>query len=771
MKKKYTYPLLLFTLLQLHFSQSALGQSGSRALTRKGVRYYRNENYNQALDLFNQALAKDSSNARALYYGGISSQFLFSNQTAVDYLLRSHEIEPKPDKHYYYWLGRAYHVNLQFDRAVEAYRTYLKDVISPRDSRQNSVRTLILQAETGKAYLVNPTDHYVEPLGPEVNTVFSEHTPMLTSDKTTLYFTSRRIADARDVTYRGDGWEKVYVSTLQNGQFSNPTALPGSVNNSGQHTSNVQLYDNDTKMLVYKSVKFGSLFMTENKGGGWSEPQEFANFTNTARFEPNGFVLKDERLMYFASGRGNRNGNLDLFVSRRGPDGQWSEPARLPDLINTFADEDAPFLTEDGNTLYFSSRGHGSMGGYDVFKSTWEPYTKSWSKPVNMGYPVNTPGDDIYFVTDSLNKVSYVASNRKGTVGQEDIFRIKMFEDVTVKGLVSIKGTNTPLPGYTIFFDSRRRVTIKGSASTTSTGSYGVQLRSGHTYAVDVRGPNGQTVLADVLEIPLVRTENAEIVRNFQVEMPDTLSASAQERIVLKNLNLVKLKYHELDSLIINGEVVDNTGTIAGADIRIREENAKDYLAQTATSSEGTYRFSFIPGRRTDYLIEIEKPGYMTYSVAVLYNDEPNRFTTQEEVDATRVNRIDVRSVLSGFLSAALREGATAVLGGVYFEFNSANLLPESNFVLDRLYEFLRQNPGIVMEIGGHTDNLGPSYVNRFLSQKRAQSVVNYLVQKGIPKNRLTSFGYGEAQPITTNDRELNGRDVNRRVEIKILKR
>jgi outer membrane protein OmpA-like peptidoglycan-associated protein len=110
-------------------------------------------------------------------------------------------------------------------------------------------------------------------------------------------------------------------------------------------------------------------------------------------------------------------------------------------------------------------------------------------------------------------------------------------------------------------------------------------------------------------------------------------------------------------------------------------------------------------------------------------------------------------------------------LGGVYFEFNSANLLPESNFVLDRLHEFLRQNPRIVMEIGGHTDNLGPSYVNKFLSQKRAQSVVNYLVQKGIPKNRLTSFGYGEAQPITTNDRELNGRDVNRRVEIKILKR
>jgi hypothetical protein len=310
------------------------------------------------------------------------------------------------------------------------------------------------------------------------------------------------------------------VSSLQNGQWSTPELLPGNVNSDNEHTSNVQLYDRDDRMIVYKSVKFGSLFVTEKEGGSWSDPKELAEFTNTARFEPNGFLLRGGSLVYFASGRGNKNGNLDLFVARRRPDGRWGEPQRLPNIINTDADEDAPVLTEDGNTLYFSSRGHDSMGGYDVYKSIYEPLSKSWTRPINMGYPINTPGDDVYFVTDSLNKVSYVASNRKGTSGQEDLFRVKMFEDVLVKGNVTIKGTDRPLPNYALLFDSQRRVTVKGSSFTSAGGTYGLQLRSGHTYTVAIRGPNGQTVHIDQVEIPIVRVENSEIVKTSRSTFP-----------------------------------------------------------------------------------------------------------------------------------------------------------------------------------------------------------------------------------------------------------
>jgi hypothetical protein len=241
----------------------------------------------------------------------------------------------------------------------------------------------------------------------------------LTTDRQTLIFTSRRTENKQgdEITPKGDSYENVYVSNNENGIWSKPKLMDRNLNSRRQHTSNVQLFDNDNKMLVYKSVKFGSLFMSEKQGNSWSKPKKFNNYLNTDRFEPNGFVIKDESVVYFASGRESRNGNLDLFVSRKTEDSTWSEPERLPALINTDADEDAPFLSEDGNTLYFSSRGHDSMGGYDVFKTTYSPGSRSWSKPVNMGYPFSTPADDIYFVTDSLNTISYVTSNRNGTTG------------------------------------------------------------------------------------------------------------------------------------------------------------------------------------------------------------------------------------------------------------------------------------------------------------------------------------------------------------------
>jgi outer membrane protein OmpA-like peptidoglycan-associated protein len=772
MKKKYTLQVLLIVFFVTSFGLNSYAQSAKR-LAKKGDKYLGRENYHEALNYYNRALSADSSNVRALYGAGIVNMTLFSNSKSVDYLLKAYEKDPKFDKHYQYWLGRAYHVNMQYDKAVEAYRIYINDVIGANDSRQESVKGMILQAEFAKTYQNNPVDFYAQPLAGDINSLYSDHSPILTQDKTTMYFTSRRPQTGKDgKTIFGDGWENIYTSRFSANGWTAPSLLPGNVNQKKRHVSNVQLFDNDSKMLLYQSVKFGSLFLSENSGGSWSKPKQFSRYTNTTRFEPNGFVIKDESVVYFASSRGNKNGNLDLWVSRRSEeDSTWSEPERLPNIINTDADEDAPFLSADGLTLYFCSRGHDSMGGYDVYKTTYEPFTKAWSKPLNLGFPVNTPSDDIYFVTDSLGKVSYVSSNRTGTRGQEDLFIIKEYEEVLVKGKITAKGSGTPLPDYILRFDSQRKMTVKGTSLSGPNGVYGLRLRSGHTYTVEIKKQNGETVLTDEVQIPAVFDENSEIVKNFEVEVPDSLLPTANDRIVLKNLNLVHLRYSEFDSLIISGEVRDNAGTIAGADVRLRYEDSPKILYNTRSDANGMYQFSFVPGKKTDYVIEILKPDYLPYNVVVLYTATTDRFITESDLQSASLNRLDIRSILTTTYPVDIREGVRSVIGGVYFEFNSANLLPESSIALDRLYEFLRKYPRLVVEIGGHTDILGTPYVNKFISQKRAQAVVNYLVKKGIPKKRLTSFGYGETQPITTNDRELNGRDVNRRVEMKILKK
>ncbi|MDJ1499356.1 OmpA family protein [Xanthocytophaga agilis] len=774
MKNQYSLKLtsLLFLLSFLGFQ--AFAQS-AKSLVKKGDKALDKENYHKALEYYKQANTSNGENADAYFGLGVTNLLLFNNKESLDYLRKARELDPDVDKHYYYWLGRAFHANLQFDSAVASYRVYLNDEIGKNDSRQDAVKTLILQAEFGKTYLSSPVDYQIVNLGTEVNSEYSEHSPMLTKDKQTLYFTSRRPANPSEITPRGDGWENIYTTSGKGSHWSGASLLTGQVNERKTHTSNVQLYDNDEKMLVYKSSKFGSLYESVLNGGTWSKPKPFAKFTNTQKFEPDGFVIKDGSVVYFASSLDNKNGNLDLWISRRKEEDttKWSEPERLPSIVNTDADEDAPFLSEDGLTLFFSSRGHDSMGGYDVYKTTYEPFTRTWSKPVNMGYPINTPGDDIYFMTDSTGKNGYITSNRQGTMGQEDIYMVKMYDDVVVKGQVVIKTTKRPLGDYILNFDSQRKLGVKGSALSGADGNYSLKLRSGHTYTVEVRKQNGEVVLTDDVEIPMAEGEGAEIVKNFEIDIPDTIRTAAGQRIVLQNLNLVRVKYVETDSLLINGEVRDNAGILAGVLVEIREESSNKPFLSTKTDANGVYHFGFIPGKQTNYVIEITQKNYFPYLVVLNYPSpgNTNKFVTDQDLTSVALNQVDVRSVLTYAFPIDIKEGAKAVLGGVYFDFNSADLRPESNFALDKLYEFLKRNPRIIMEIGGHTDNLGTAYVNKFLSQKRAQAVVNYLIKKGIDKKRLTAVGYGFTQPITTNDHELNGRDVNRRVEVKILRK
>lgn len=773
MKNQYVLKLF-FLLLFFGFVYSSEAQS-ARSLVSKGEKALNKENYHKALEYYKQAVATDGANADAYFGLGIANLLLFSNKESLEYLQKARELDAKVDKHYYYWLGRAFHVNTQFDSAVAAYRVYLNEEIGKKDSRQEAVKTLILQSEFGKTFIANPVDYQIINLGTEVNSEYSEHSPTLAKDKQTMYFTSRRPASPKEITPRGDGWENIYTTSGRGSRWGGASLLAGQINERKSHTSNVQLYDNDQKMLVYKSKRFGSLFESVSNGGSWSKPEPFAKFTNTQRFEPDGFVIRDGSVVYFASSMGNKNGNLDLWVSRRKDEDstKWTEPEKLPNIVNTDADEDSPFLSEDGLTLYFASRGHDSMGGYDVYKTTYEPFTRTWSKPVNMGYPVNTPGDDIYFVIDSTGKNGYVTSNRQGTNGQEDLFMVKLYEDVNVKGIVKIKTTGRPLPDYVLAFDSQRKLGVKGNSISGADGSYAVKLRSGHTYTVEVRKQDGEVVLTDDVEIPLAENEGAEIVKDFEIDIPDTVRTAEGKKFVLQNLNLVKVRYVETDSLIINGEVRDNANILVGAKVVIREEDSQQPLFSTTTDGNGSYRFAFVPGKQTDYVIEITQKGYFPYLVVLNYPSQSNvnKFVTEQDINLISLNQIDVRSVLTYAFPIDIKEGAKAVLGGVYFDFNSADLRPESNYALDKLYEFLKSNPRLIVEIGGHTDNLGTAYVNKFLSQKRAQSVVNYLIKKGIPKRRLSAVGYGFTQPITTNDQELNGRDVNRRVEVKILRK
>jgi outer membrane protein OmpA-like peptidoglycan-associated protein len=427
-------------------------------------------------------------------------------------------------------------------------------------------------------------------------------------------------------------------------------------------------------------------------------------------------------------------------------------------------DEDAPVLSADGLTLYFCSRGHDSMGGYDIFRSTYDATSGTWSKPLNLGYPFNSPADDIYFIPDSLNTIFHLASNREGTIGQEDLFVIKMHSNVLVKGRVTDKRTGEPLTGFTVKFVAQRKPERQETITTDSNGTYSASLRSNYYYNTEIRSDEGNVLLNEILEVSPAYVENTQLIENFQIDFTAEEIVVQRQRLRLENLNLIKIQYLPEDSLIISGKVNNTEGVVPDARVTIRKENSGDVLYETQTDAKGAYSFSFVSEKETDYIIEIHKSNYLLNSIAVLYNEKVNVIGNQPEQQSARINAIDVTTRLS-----EIKVGAKQVLGGVYFEFKSADLFSESYIALDKLVNFLEQHPNITLEVGGYTDDSGTQQKNKQLSLKRAQTVSNYLQAKGISGQRLKAAGYGKSGPIVSNEFALNGRDVNRRVEIKIL--
>lgn len=264
--------------------------------------------------------------------------------------------------------------------------------------------------------------------GTDLNSEYSEYAPILKKDGSTLLFTARKRGStggkkSADAIY----YEDIYIALKRDGKWLNSIKIDSlkqysdSPINTGRHNAAVSFNSAETKLYLYKDA---DLFESELINGKWSEPEKMNSNLNTKEHEPSVFVSPDEKYLLFVSTRDGGFGGRDIYISNKGSDGEWGPAINLGDKINTPYDDDAPFLTADGNELYFSSKGHNSMGGFDIFVSSKSDSGK-WTDPKNLGIPVNSTADDIYFIQSDDKKNILLSSNRMGTMGGMDIFEIK----------------------------------------------------------------------------------------------------------------------------------------------------------------------------------------------------------------------------------------------------------------------------------------------------------------------------------------------------------
>ncbi|MEO6304297.1 MAG: hypothetical protein ABIP51_14115, partial [Bacteroidia bacterium] len=331
----------------------------------------------------------------------------------------------------YKYLGDAYHWNYEFDKAIVAYKKYISVM------EQNNAADITLLAETnrkidmcntGKRLVAAPIKIKIQNLSNTVNSPYADYSAIFSADQNTLFFTSRRPqTTGGEKDNEGNYMEDIYTSSKTKTGWSAAQNI-GAPINTESHEATVGVSPDAQMILIYKDdMGDGNIYSTSLDGDVWTKPVKLNDNINTNHWEPSAFISADGNSLYFSSNKPGGFGGLDLYVSKRGSDGDWGKAINLGANINTTYDEDAPSIHPDGVTLSFSSNGHNTMGGFDIFTSLLS-YDGNWSEPVNVGYPINTTDDDIFYMVSPNGKTAYFSSFREDGLGEKDNYMATFLE-------------------------------------------------------------------------------------------------------------------------------------------------------------------------------------------------------------------------------------------------------------------------------------------------------------------------------------------------------
>ncbi|MFD2572371.1 OmpA family protein [Spirosoma soli] len=631
---------------------------------KKGVRHFDAGEYNLALNQFQKAAKGDIDPARLNYYQAESYRLSNRFGEAAPFYQKAIEANTKEvDAHFNY----AYALKSQgnYPAALEQLQTYVAN--APKTTPKQVLDKAKREIETLKAIDIiarNKALINLKNMG-NLNSPGTEFAPVIRGEE--LIFTASR----KDQVYKNNG-------------------LP--------------------MLGLYKT----KLNQTPDETGNAGTPEPFS--TNVFQGDVNEGTpafSKDGKTMVFARGNnGKRKGGLDvdLYISRLGEGNAWSQPQRLP-ISDSTAWDGSPAFSGDGKTLYFASNRAGGAGGIDLYRTSIDASGR-FSRPVNMGRDINTPGDEMF---------PYVGPNAKlyfASDGHPGLGKLDVFVATRSGGVTRVENMGQPINSPADDF---------GLIYTKPTEGYMASNRSGGKGDDDIyffnEGPAPDTTTI------AQKTDAPKTVRYF---LAGTVSAN-------------ETPVAPLDS----------------ARVRILDDATGQPIAEVVTGQPGTFgKYPLQEGK--DYTILAERKGYLTRREQFTMQGKsiPQMFLTKPQTDTT----FNVAILLD---KATLNK--TFVLENIYYDLNKYNIRPDAAEELDKLVTILKDNPTLKIELSSHTDARDTDSYNQRLSQNRAKSAVEYIVSKGIDASRLTAKGYGETQLIVKNAKTEEEHQRNRRTEFKIL--
>jgi tetratricopeptide (TPR) repeat protein len=465
------------------------------------------------------------------------------NQKIAESYLLSHSIKAKAIPHLekiikqasypdVVWLdlGNAYHFANKFEEAINAYNKY-KSKIKDKNEIAN-VERLIEQCHNGAELIKRPLNITYENLGKTVNSEFPEYYPIVSPDENILYFTTRRKTGGAP---EFDGYfpSDIYSVPIKNGKPGKAQSI-GNIINTNLDEEAVDISDDGTIMLFYidHTQEFGDIWISRkiNSKTPWLKPERLPDNINEG-LETSASIWKnpatDEEVLLVASSRpgtsDNPNyGETDIYISRKLPTGNWSEPKNLGPNINTKYKEEFPKFSSDGKTIYFASQGHSSMGGFDIFKSVWDEVNQTWSEPKNLGYPINTSDDDLYLSFCSGGRIAYQSCMREGGLGDLDIYRL-VLQDVEAKetiykGYITSTDTVNKISRVKIEIVDKKSNDLQGVYIPDPNNCYYVMALTPGKWIMKVEAPGYETYSEDITIFDEVLKFSPEVTKNIKLK-------------------------------------------------------------------------------------------------------------------------------------------------------------------------------------------------------------------------------------------------------------
>ncbi|MFH1319790.1 MAG: hypothetical protein ABII90_03945 [Bacteroidota bacterium] len=563
-------------------SQDTTTEISSKDLLKDANQYFKNENFLFALPLY---LELDKRKPSIEYKYNIGVCYLYKTdekQKSIEYLEQVVNKKPKTENLYFY-LGRAYHLNYRFEDAIE----YLNNAKNKKTSEKNAalIDRCLENAENGRKLVEDPVVVRIENIGPPINTVGHEYVPVISADESILMFTYRGEKSTGglqnkfgDPDPKGKYFEDILMSVKLGWEsWSEPEGLGGNINIRG-HDACLGLAADGQKLFVYKDTEgtSGDIYVSELSGFEWGDPVRLDTTINTIYWEGNASLSANKRTLFFSSEKPGGFGGRDIYQSFLNDDGTWGQAVNIGPVINTPYDDDSPFIHADDKLLYFSSQGHNSMGGFDIFVSRLQD-DGSWSASQNIGYPISTTDDDRFYVVSADGERGYYSSAKLGGYGQQDIYIVHPDPFSKEHILMLIKGDVTaddqPAGAKITVTYGEKKKPFKGNyKSNSATGKYIVILQTGTDYEITftVKGFPPHVEKVDANNIHSYK----EIVRDIKIYSPGYF------------------KIIKIDAKLLLSEEPD----VPAANIAISIRNNDGSISKTAmTDDNGNFTLDSLP--------------------------------------------------------------------------------------------------------------------------------------------------------------------------------